>query len=167
MLRGVIFGWFYDDSNTRKLPGNYPDPVLKIKIYPDPTRTRSFGTRTRPGPVNFGLVHPLHTRNLLFFNLGDTEYWYTITNFSDVWLRHSGEKCSQESKFWQFFFRSQILRFLINNFKLQHKMFKHTHDRPFLCNICGFSTHTQSVMARVSLNSFFLSNLRSSYVLNF
>ena len=41
------------------IPGNYPDPALKIKIYLDPARTRKFGTRTRPGPGNFGLVHPL------------------------------------------------------------------------------------------------------------
>ena len=47
------------DSNARKLPGNYPDSALKIKIYSDPARTRKFGTRTRPGPGNFGLVHPL------------------------------------------------------------------------------------------------------------
>ena len=37
----------------------YPDWTLKIKNYPDLTRTRSLDTRTRPGLVNFGLVHPL------------------------------------------------------------------------------------------------------------
>ena len=65
-LRGVIFGKFSDDSNTRKLPENYPDPALKKKIYPDPARTRRFGTRTRPGPGNFGLVHTLlaHQNNV-------------------------------------------------------------------------------------------------------
>ena len=40
----------------------------------------------------------------------------------------------------------------------KHIRFKHTHDRPFLCNICGFSTHTQSVMARVSPTYSFFSN---------
>ena len=34
ILRGVIFGIFSDVSNTRKLPGNYPDPVLKISNLP-------------------------------------------------------------------------------------------------------------------------------------
>ena len=38
ILRGVIFGIFSNVSNTRKLPGNYPDSALEIQIYPDPAR---------------------------------------------------------------------------------------------------------------------------------
>ena len=30
----------------------------------------------------------------------------------------------------------------------KHMRFKHTNERPFMCDTCGFSTHTASAMAR-------------------